>query len=69
MRMMGIELRDRRGDRFDLGTAAAHTGIFMLLMASLLGWIATVTCILTTRYRQGLPDLLLGTAAINRPLD
>ena len=69
MRMMGIEFRTRQGHRMDLLTAAIHTGIFMFLMASIIGWIATVAAILMTRYNQGLPDLVLVTTAINRPLD
>lgn len=69
MRMMGIELRTRMGERFDFGHAAIHTGIFMVLMASIIGWIATVVAILGTRYNQGLPDLVLGTVMINSPSD
>lgn len=68
MRLMGIELRARDGQRLDLVTAAVHTGVFLFLMASIVGWAATVIAILGTRYNQGLPDLLLGTTAINRPL-
>lgn len=69
MRLMGIELRTRSGDRLDPITAAIHTGVFLFLMATMIGWIATIVAILGTRYNQGLPDLLLGTTAINRPLD
>ncbi|NNU80516.1 RDD family protein [Halovulum dunhuangense] len=69
MMLMGIEFRDRRGHRLDLVTAALHTGLFLFLMASVIGWIATVAAMLLTRYNQGVPDLLLGTTAINRPLD
>ncbi len=67
MAFTGIELRDRSGQRLDPLQAAFHTGIFMFLMASLVGWLATVAAILLTRYNQGIPDLLLGTTAINRP--
>lgn len=67
MAFTGIELRDRSGRRLDPLTAALHTGIFMFLMASIIGWAATVAAILLTRYHQGIPDLLLGTTAINRP--
>ncbi len=69
MRLMGIELRTRAGDRLDAITAAIHTGVFLFLMATMIGWIATIVAILGTRYNQGLPDLLLGTTAINRPED
>ena len=67
MSFTGIELRGRTGQRLDPLQAALHTGIFMFLMASLIGWAATVAAILLTRYHQGVPDLLLGTTAINRP--
>ncbi|MEM8869342.1 MAG: RDD family protein [Pseudomonadota bacterium] len=69
MYLMGIELRNQNGDRLDPLSAAIHTGIFMFLMATIVGWIATVFSILGTRYNQGIPDLLLGTTAINRPVD
>ena len=68
MRLVGIELRSRTGDRFDLLHAAIHTAIFMFLMASIIGWAATVISIAATRYNQGIPDLILGTTAINTPL-
>ena len=66
---MAIEIRTRTGDRLDLGTAAVHTAVYMFLMATVIGWAVSALCIMATRYHQGLPDLLLGTAAINRPLD
>ncbi|WP_112323133.1 RDD family protein [Oceanibium sediminis] len=69
MRLMGIELRTRKGHRLDGMTAAIHSGMFVALMASVVGALATAGCILTTRYNQGLPDLILGTTAINRPVD
>lgn len=69
MRVMGIEFRTRQGYRLDFLTAAVHTGIFMFLMATIVGWIATAIAILVTPYKQGLPDLVLGTTAINRPAD
>lgn len=69
MQAMGIELRTRTAERLSLQMAALHTGMFMFLMASGIGWILTVVSILVTRYNQGLPDLVLGTTAINRPAD
>lgn len=67
MAFTGIELRNRSGGRLDPLMAAIHTGVFMFLVASLVGWIATAAAIVLTRYHQGIPDLLLGTTAINRP--
>ncbi|MHA3977305.1 RDD family protein [Halovulum sp. GXIMD14794] len=69
MMLMGIELRSADGHKLTPMVAAFHTGIFMFLMATLIGWIATSVSIWVTRYNQGLPDLLLGTTAINRPLN
>jgi len=69
MRLVGIELRNRAGNRLEPLQAFLHTAIFMALMATLLGWIITVICILSTHYRQGVPDLILGTTAINVPAD
>ena len=69
MRLMGIELRDRSGDRFDTMHAAIHTGIFMVSMASLIGWLVSVLMMVGSRLGQGLPDMILGSTAINRPVD
>lgn len=69
MRLMGIELRTRMGHRLDGLTAAIHSGMFVALMASVIGAVLTAGSILITRYNQGLPDLILGTTAINRPID
>jgi uncharacterized RDD family membrane protein YckC len=69
MRLMGIELRNRDGDRLTLGEAALHTGIFLVCMASVIGWLATCLLIAGTRYGQGIPDMVLGSTAINRPID
>lgn len=68
MRLMGIELRDRNGDRFDLSTGAIHTGLYLLSVATVIGWLISVIMMLGTPRGQGLPDMLLGSAAINRPL-
>ncbi|UWQ20280.1 RDD family protein [Jannaschia sp. W003] len=68
MRLFGIELRDARGERLDGMTSVLHVGgyyasvSFMLLPA-----LASVVAMLATERRQGLTDLVLGTAAINRP--
>ena len=69
MRMMGIEFRNRDGDRFEMSTAAAHTGLYMLSVATLIGWLISVLMMVGSRYGQGLPDMLLGSTAINTPLD
>lgn len=68
MRFMGLELRDRRGDRLDLGTAIAHVILFYLCMAFMLVQIVSVAFMLGSADGRGLPDMALGTAMINRPI-
>ncbi|GIT92148.1 membrane protein [Jannaschia sp. AI_61] len=67
MRLMGIELRDIRGDRFDGMTATFHVLGYYASMAFLLPALASIASMLITDRRQSLTDLLLGTGAINRP--
>jgi uncharacterized RDD family membrane protein YckC len=66
MRFMGIELRTFRGECFALPDAAAHTAIYTASMAFVLPQIASIVLMLTTPRGQGLPDLALGTVALNR---
>jgi uncharacterized RDD family membrane protein YckC len=67
MRLVGIELRDRWGRPFDLGHAILHTLGYTLSISTLIVQAASVALMLTGARRQGLTDLVLGTAAINRP--
>ncbi|MGB3408258.1 MAG: RDD family protein [Jannaschia sp.] len=67
MRLMGIELRDVAGERFDGPTAALHVLGYCASMAFVLPALASIVAMFMTDRRQGLTDLLLGTAAINRP--
>jgi uncharacterized RDD family membrane protein YckC len=67
MRLMGIELRDAHGERFDGGTALVHVAGYYLTTATVLPVVASIAAMLVTDRRQGLTDLVLGTAAINRP--
>jgi uncharacterized RDD family membrane protein YckC len=69
MRFTGIELRRGDGARFDLPTAALHTAIYAVCIWMFVLQIASCVAMLATRYGQGLPDLILGTTAINRPAD
>ena len=51
-------------------TALLHTAIYTrLLSASSCCSSSAAPTILGTRYRQSLPDLILGTTAINRPAE
>ncbi|CAM4077747.1 RDD family protein [Palleronia rufa] len=66
MRLMSIELRDAGGDRFDLAGAGLHTiGYTASVLMFPLQLISAALMIGTAR-GQGLTDLVLGSAAINR---
>lgn len=67
MALMAIELRRLDGTRFDLGTAALHTLVFTLAFTSFIAQLVSVVLMVGSSRGQGLPDMLLGTAAINRP--
>lgn len=67
MRLMGIEFRTSKGERFDLGYALLHTLMFTAWGLMFIIQVASVILMLTTARKQGLTDLILGTAAINRP--
>ncbi|WP_417278447.1 RDD family protein [Celeribacter sp.] len=67
MRLMGIEFRDRNGARFDLGMAVLHTLLFTVWCSTGILQVVAVVLMATTARGQGLSDLVLGSAAINRP--
>ena len=69
MRVMGIELRRHDGTRFDLATAALHTAIYSVAFSVVILQAISCISVLSTRYGQGLPDIILRTTAINRPAD
>jgi uncharacterized RDD family membrane protein YckC len=68
MRLMGIELRGPDGGRLDPVQAMLHVGGYYASWAFfLLPGLVSIGAIMATPRRQGLSDLVLGTAAINRP--
>lgn len=67
MRLMGLEFRRADGSRFDGLTATLHTALYMLCLSFMVLQVISCVTILTTAYRQSLPDLVLRTTAINRP--
>ncbi|GAA3873551.1 RDD family protein [Celeribacter arenosi] len=69
MRVMGIEFRTSRGERFDLGMAILHTSLFTVWGMFVIAQIVSVVLMLTSARKQGLSDFILGTAAINRAAD
>lgn len=68
-RIMGIEFRDSTGRRFDLATAGLHTLGYMLSMSFLLPQIVSIILMMTGSRGQSLTDVVLGSAAINRPAE
>jgi uncharacterized RDD family membrane protein YckC len=68
MALMAIELRDGRGLRLDAMTAFLHTLGYTVSVLLVPLQVASVALMLITRRRQGLTDLVLGTAMINRPV-
>ncbi|EIE51875.1 hypothetical protein AL036_07520 [Salipiger aestuarii] len=66
MRLMAIEFRDWRGQRFDLPQAFLHTLGYMVSVSMAPLQLISIVCMIATERGQGLTDLLLGTTALNR---
>jgi len=64
---MGIEFRTRTGERFDTGLALLHTAMFYGWSALGFMQLLSVGLMIGTARKQSLSDLILGSAAINRP--
>jgi len=69
MRLMGIELRDHDGLRLDFQSALMHTAGYSFSMAMAPLQLVSVLMMLLSARKQGLTDHLLGTTAINKPVD
>jgi uncharacterized RDD family membrane protein YckC len=67
MRLMGITLRDRDGSRLDAATSFAHVLGYTVSMAAFPLQLVSVALMIGLGRGQGLTDLALGTAAINKP--
>ena len=66
MRLMAIEFRDRDGARFDLGTAFLHTVGYTISWAVAPLQLISIVLMATSGRGQGLTDIVLGSAALNR---
>lgn len=66
MRLMSIELRAHDGGRLDFGAALAHTVLYLASFAVFPVQALSMAAMVGTPRRQGLGDLVLGTAAVNR---
>jgi uncharacterized RDD family membrane protein YckC len=67
MRLMNIELRNAMGARFDGGEAMLHTLAYMVATGFVILQLVSVVMMAFGPRHQGLHDLLIGAAAINRP--
>jgi uncharacterized RDD family membrane protein YckC len=65
MRLAAIEMRNHRGERFDLATAALHTVLYQISVSMVVPQVISIVLMLTTARAQGLTDHALGTAALN----
>lgn len=66
MRLAAIEIRTFRGERLDPVTAFIHTAVFSLLLGMVIPCLVSAAMMLLTPRKQGLHDMLLGTAALRR---
>lgn len=66
MRFMAIEFRDHGGHRLDAATAFLHTAGYAFSVVTFPVQLVSVAMMLMTPRAQGLTDMILGTAAINR---
>lgn len=69
MMFVGIEFRTLHGYRFGFREAAFHTIAYLIFFASAIGQAGSVLTMLLSAHGRSLPDLLLGSVAINRPSD
>lgn len=69
MRLMGIELRQRNGARFDLPHAFGHTILFYIALAFAPAQLVSVFLMAGSAMGRGLHDLPFGSTMINSPAD
>lgn len=69
MMMASIKLRRLDGQRPDTTLALWHSALYALQMSFVVPQIISVAMMLTTRYKQGLNDWLLGTTIVGRYLE
>jgi len=66
MRLMSIELRDAQGRRLDPGQAFLHTLGYTVSMSIPILQVISIILMFLSERRQGLTDMILGTAVLNR---
>jgi uncharacterized RDD family membrane protein YckC len=67
MQLMNLELRNAMGARFSGGEALVHTLAYMVATGFVVLQIISVVMIAMGPRHQGLHDMLIGSAAINKP--
>ena len=68
-RLFGIEFRNHEGGRFSMGEAAFHVLGYILSMSFLLPQVISIVMMIAGSRGQGLADMFLGNACINRPAE
>lgn len=68
MRLVSLELRRRDGTAFDGATAFLHTAGYTFSVVTFPLQLISIGLMLMTERKQGLTDMILGTAALNRAL-
>lgn len=66
MRLVWLEFRTHRGEKFDFGMAILHTLGYTISVSMFVPQVISIILMLTTARAQGLTDLLFGTVAIKR---
>lgn len=66
MRLMALEIRDASGARLDLGHAFLHTLGYTVSWTVAPLQLISIVLMATSNRGQGLTDMVLGTAAMNR---
>lgn len=66
MRLASISFLDRDGHPFDAGSAFLHTALYSVCISSILPQLISIGSMLVTPRGQSIPDLILGSACINR---
>lgn len=67
MRLMAIELRDMDGQRLQGSTAFWHTLGYYVSSSFFVVQLASMVMMVASQHRQGLSDMILNTAMINKP--
>jgi len=51
-----------------IGVAFFHTGLYTVMVMTFFGQVGSIITMITTEYGRSIPDIVLGSTAINKPL-